>query len=318
MVQELRQSTAVKVKMMGAVAVADGFTPVTNLAVSSADEAELFKHDSSAVTSISGNTWAAISNADGSYNLTLTADNLDTLGMLDITINDDNLVLPLVRHFSVITANAWDSKYSTDKLEVDLLQIGGVAQSATDLKDFADTGYNPTTHKVAGVVLADTTTTNTDMVGTNAAALAETALTNATWTDARAGYLDELASANLPTDVDGLTAAVITNAAGTDVAADIIALKAETVLIVEDTNEMQTDLKNGGRLDALVDLIVADADLARLLLQNRIEFDLDNSRVYVHSDAGARAYSCALTDSGGSAVTASTTGPINRAQWTAV
>jgi len=47
---------------------------------------------------------------------------------------------------------------------VDVVQIGGVAQSATDLKDFADTGYNPTTHKVVGVALVDTTTTNTDMV----------------------------------------------------------------------------------------------------------------------------------------------------------
>lgn len=30
--------------------------------------------------------------------------------------------------------------------EVDVVKLGGVAQSATDLKDFADTGYNPTTH----------------------------------------------------------------------------------------------------------------------------------------------------------------------------
>lgn len=39
--------------------------------------------------------------------------------------------------------------------------IGGDTQSATDLKDFADTGYNPATHKVAGVVLTDTVTTYT-------------------------------------------------------------------------------------------------------------------------------------------------------------
>jgi len=49
--------------------------------------------------------------------------------------------------------------------DVNLTQIGGVAQSATDLKDFADTGYNPATHKVAGVVLADTTTDVTNDVG---------------------------------------------------------------------------------------------------------------------------------------------------------
>lgn len=48
-------------------------------------------------------------------------------------------------------------------------QIGGDAQSATDLKDFADTGYDPATHKVAGVVLVDTTAANTDMRGTDSA-----------------------------------------------------------------------------------------------------------------------------------------------------
>jgi len=41
--------------------------------------------------------------------------------------------------------------------------------------------------------------------------------------------------------VDGIETAVITNAAGADIAADIIAVKAETVLIVADTNELQSD-----------------------------------------------------------------------------
>ena len=44
---------------------------------------------------------------------------------------------------------------------VDLLRIGGDAQSATDLKDFADAGYDPSTNKVQGVVLVDTLTTYT-------------------------------------------------------------------------------------------------------------------------------------------------------------
>jgi len=40
-------------------------------------------------------------------------------------------------------------------------QLGGVAQSLTDLKDFADDGYDPVTNKVQGVVLTDTLTTYT-------------------------------------------------------------------------------------------------------------------------------------------------------------
>lgn len=52
-----------------------------------------------------------------------------------------------------------------------------------------------------------------------------------------------------------IQAAVITNAAGADVAEDIIALKAETVLIVADTGELQVDWVNGGRLDLLLDAV---------------------------------------------------------------
>lgn len=56
-----------------------------------------------------------------------------------------------------------------DLLDVNLTEIGGAVQSATDLKDFADAGYDPATNKVQGVVLVDTTTTNTDMRGTDGA-----------------------------------------------------------------------------------------------------------------------------------------------------
>lgn len=45
---------------------------------------------------------------------------------------------------------------------------------------------------------------------------------------------------------------------GASVSADIAALKAETVLIVADTGELQGDWTNGGRLDLLLDAIVAD------------------------------------------------------------
>ena len=58
--------------------------------------------------------------------------------------------------------------------------------------------------------------------------------------------------------------------------------------------------------------------LLQVLLQNRLEFDIANSTVYKHNDAGVRAYYSVLTDSAGAAVTTSTTGPINMGRWTAV
>lgn len=96
----------------------------------------------------------------------------------------------------------------TQKVDVDTIKTS--SQSATDLKDFADTGYDPATHKVQGVVLTDTCTTNTDMRGTDSAALAS----------------------------------VLGAAVGASISADIAAVKAETALVVEDTNELQTNQGN--------------------------------------------------------------------------
>ncbi len=52
----------------------------------------------------------------------------------------------------------------------------------------------------------------------------------------------------IDTNVDQIETSVITNAAGTDVAADIIAIKAETATIVTDTNEMQGKLPSSSYL----------------------------------------------------------------------
>jgi len=45
---------------------------------------------------------------------------------------------------------------------------------------------------------------------------------------------------------------------GASISADIAAVKAETVLIVGDTNELQTDWADGGRLDLIQDAVLAD------------------------------------------------------------
>ncbi len=60
-----------------------------------------------------------------------------------------------------------------------------------------------TTIDIDGTTIG-TTTTNTDMRGTNNAALAATALSSSTWTNTRAGYLDELSAGNLPADIDSI------------------------------------------------------------------------------------------------------------------
>ena len=58
---------------------------------------------------------------------------------------------------------------------------------------------------------------------------------------------------------DQIIAAVITNAAGSDISADIIAVKAETATIVADTNELQTD-DVPGLISALNNISTADVN----------------------------------------------------------
>ena len=58
---------------------------------------------------------------------------------------------------------------------------------------------------------------------------------------------------------DQIIAAVITNAAGSDISADIIAVKAETATIVTDTNELQTD-DVPGLISALNNISTADVN----------------------------------------------------------
>lgn len=227
MVQELKQSTAVVVHIGQFVDVGDGFTPEVEITLTGADEAEVLKHAATTTTSISGLTWAAITGCDGHFALSLGTGETDTLGMFEVIVQDDSVCLPVVVRFEVVTANYWDSKYSTDVRKVDVTQIGGVTQSATDLKDFADAGYDPVTNKVQGVVLVDTCTTNIDVRGTDSAALASVC------TETR---LEELDGANLPTDVAAVktdTAAILVDTAdmqskigtpATDLSADIAAV----------------------------------------------------------------------------------------------
>lgn len=106
---------------------------------------------------------------------------------------------------------------------VNVTQIGGDAQSLTDLKDFADAGYDPATNKVQGVVLTDTVTTytgNTPQTG------------------------DSFARLGAP--------------AGASHAADVAGVKTQTAAIETDTQDIQSRLPAaliGGRMNSDMEAI---------------------------------------------------------------
>lgn len=125
--QELRQSTAVTVRIGPAMDAADGVTPETTLALGAADQAELLKHNGVATVDLSARTFVAVTGVDGWYDLSLTAGDLDTLGMLDVAIQDTDLCGPIFKQFQVVSAEYYDSKYGTSGMPADLVSIGGQA-----------------------------------------------------------------------------------------------------------------------------------------------------------------------------------------------
>lgn len=108
------------------------------------------------------------------------------------------------------TVNFVAATFQIGPVSANVTQLGGVTQSLTDLKDFADDGYDPSTNKVQGVVLTDTVTTYTG---------------------------------NTPQTGDAYPL-----------------VSTEIAEILADTNELQTDWVNGGRLDLLIDAIKAKTD----------------------------------------------------------
>lgn len=183
----------------------------------------------------------------GKYKLALTANDCDTVGVLEISLNSGTNDMP-VKACNVIETAIWDALFAdgaTGLLPANMTQISGDTQSATDLKDFADAGYDPATNKLTGAVELDSaarvklasdqpdydlptnTEFNTALAASDDATLAAIAA-EAVKTDAIKAKTD-----NLPSDpadqslIIAATDAVMTRLgapAGASIAADIAAI----------------------------------------------------------------------------------------------
>lgn len=196
MTQILRQSTEVIVRVGPAVAVGDGFTPVTTLDLSTADEAELLKANTTTTTSIAAATMAAITGCDGWYGLTLTTSLTDTVGCLDVMINDDSLILPIFARFQVIEEAAYDAMYAASanpKADINVASIDADAITATAIQNDAITAA-----KIANGAI-DAATFATGAI--DAAALAADAVT-----EIQSGLATAAALATVDSNVDDIKA----------------------------------------------------------------------------------------------------------------
>jgi hypothetical protein len=180
----VRQSTAVTLTVGPFVDVADQVTPLTSLTDQSA-HAYIIKGTSYAALTVT--SWTALGN--GCYAIGLSTSHTDTLGQLTIGFDDQWTYLPVWLVCQVTPANVYDSVVAgSDVLDVSATQWAGTAVATPDtaghpvvtLKEGTGAGE---IDLAAGVVKAN------DASG-NAVAPAATALTNTTWTDAKAGYID--------------------------------------------------------------------------------------------------------------------------------
>ena len=213
----LQQSTVSTIRFGPCLDITDGVTEETALTLAQADMRLSKNGGAFAQKNAAGN---ATHDSDGWYSTSLNAIDTDTVGELILNVHQPANMLPVWQRWYVVEeviydalfrtgANGWDGSGRVDVgswlgtaaaaptvagvPEVDITHLGGVAQSLTDLKDFADAGYDPATNKITGCVLTDTVTTNTDMRGTDSAALASVL-----------GALADAAAAGDPTSADTL------------------------------------------------------------------------------------------------------------------
>lgn len=77
---------------------------------------------------------AATATADtaGYYKIDLTASDVNTLGILRMVISPSG-VLPIRQDYMIMPMNVWDSFYSTDKLDVNAVEIGSSSSAASNV-----------------------------------------------------------------------------------------------------------------------------------------------------------------------------------------
>src|SRR3990167_8279955 len=214
MSQVLRQSTQFVVRIGPAVAVADGFTPVTTLDLSTADEAELLKAAGAATVSIAAATFAAIAGADGWYDLTLTTSHTDTVGTLDVVVNDDSLILPIFARFQVVEEAAYDAIYAASASPA--TTAGAIGSVTGAVGSVAAGGIT------AASLAADCIT------AAKVAADVSAEIADAVWDEDATGHQVTgtfgQAIGDPVADTATIFGGVVRNAAGVDIAADILTL----------------------------------------------------------------------------------------------
>jgi len=276
----------------------DSNDPSASVTITNLADADIKVHKDGSITQIVTDGATVVVDFDGiTGNHMIT---IDTSAHADYAVGSEYAVRIEGTTVDAATVNAWVGAFSIERaggtlalikagnLSSNVVQISGDATAADNLElDYDGTGLARANSTIG------TCTTNTDMVGTTGAALATVC------TEAR---LAELDAANLPADIDAILldtgttldaaiavvdanvdqieTAVITNAAGVDIAADIIALDTVADAIKVITDQIVFTVAN--QIDANMLAISGDATAA-----DRLEAMMDGIIIAQVADASA-------------------------------
>jgi len=123
MPRRLRQSTSVDVPIGPFLDETDGKTAETTLTITQPD-VRLKKNSAAWAQKAAAQTLTHEEN--GYYEVTLDATDTNTLGLMRLAVHESG-ALPVFEDFEVVTANVWDSDFSTDYRQVDVVEAAGTA-----------------------------------------------------------------------------------------------------------------------------------------------------------------------------------------------
>ena len=169
--QILRQSTAQAIQLGPFVDDIDAVTPETGLTIANTD-IRVSKDGGSSANKNSGG--ATVDGSNGFYTATLDITDTNTVGLLDINIAMSG-ALPVFIRFQIIETATYDSIYADgatalaldSKLDIIDTNVDAVLVDTAEIVNLND--FDPANDAVANVTLVGTTTTNTDMRGTDGA-----------------------------------------------------------------------------------------------------------------------------------------------------
>lgn len=328
MAQILKQSTAIDVRLGPFVDVGDGFTPETGVTIAASDEAEILKVNGAATVAMTG-TLAAVTGCDGWYDYTVATGDVDTVGDMTIVMQDDSVYLPVFARFQVVETEVYDDLFADAAVGYLKPVTGGndldvTATGAAGI-DWANV-ENPTTAlDLSGtdIQLVDTCTANTDVRGTDNAALASVvgaladaaAVDDPTSADTVMQYLKQLVNVLVGTDGIGTWDAAAAPANAVNISE---ALRA----VYDDTNSLDAtkipdtiSLANiNAEVDTALDTTIAELSqgvptatptvrtalmLLYMALRNKLDVATSaTDTLEIHNDAGTRITQKLLTDDG--------------------